>query len=97
LKHVTTTLLASAFGTSVADSAATSPTISLGYADCASCHLSPQGAGLLTAHGAAVEEARSLRVRENSAERHPARRPMLTPTVTNGGAARIAVSIDRSR
>ncbi len=91
MKHVTTTLLASAFGASVAESAATSPTISLGYADCASCHLSPQGAGLLTAHGAAVEEARRLCARENSAEPNPARRPMLTPTVTNGGAARIAV------
>ena len=90
MKHVTTTLPARAFGASVADSA-TSPTISLGYADRASCHLSPQGAGLLTAHGAAVEEARRLRASENSAEPNHARRPMLTPTVTNGGAARIAV------
>jgi hypothetical protein len=68
LKHFTTTLLASAFSASVADSA-----------------------GLLTFYGTAVDDTDSLRARENSAERHAARRPMLTPTVTNGGAARIAV------
>ena len=35
--------------------------IRLGYADCASCHLSPQGAGLLTAYGKGIDEAQSLR------------------------------------
>ncbi len=38
--------------------------IRLGYADCASCHLTPQGAGLLTAYGKAIDEAQSLRARE---------------------------------
>ena len=46
-------------------SAAASPTmIRLGYADCASCHLSPQGAGLLTTYGKGIDEAQSLRARE---------------------------------
>lgn len=38
--------------------------IRLGYAGCASCHLSPQGAGLLTAYGKGIDEAQSLRARE---------------------------------
>jgi hypothetical protein len=39
-----------------------SPTmIRLGYADCAACHVSPQGAGLLTTYGKGVDTAQSLR------------------------------------
>ncbi len=38
--------------------------IRLGYADRASSHLSPQGAGLLTAYGKAIDEAQSLQARE---------------------------------
>lgn len=50
--------------------------IRLGYADCASCHLSPQGAGLLTAYGKAVDEAQSLRAREIPPSDAPPRRLM---------------------
>ena len=54
--------------------------IRLGYADRASCHLSPQGAGLLTACGTAVDDAHSIKT------------PLLTRSVTNGAAVRIVVS-----
>ena len=48
-----------------AGTAVASPTmIRLGYRDCASCHLSPQGGGLLTPYGKGVDEAQSLRARE---------------------------------
>jgi hypothetical protein len=81
-----TTLLAIALA---ATSAAASPTmIRLGYADCASCHLSPQGAGLLTMYGKGIDEAQSLRAREIPPTDAPARRLMFdvrfvaTPQVT---------------
>ena len=35
--------------------------IRLGYSDCAACHISPQGAGLLTPYGKGVDVAQSLR------------------------------------
>jgi hypothetical protein len=42
-----------------------SPTmIRLGYSDCASCHISPQGGGMLTTYGKGVDEAQSLRHQE---------------------------------
>ena len=42
-----------------------SPTmIRLGYSDCASCHISPQGGGMLTTYGKGVDEAQSLRRQE---------------------------------
>jgi hypothetical protein len=42
-----------------------SPTmIRLGYSDCATCHVSPQGGGLLTSYGRGIDVAQSLRVRE---------------------------------
>ena len=45
--------------------AVASPTmIRLGYPDCASCHLSRQGGGLLTPYGKGIDEAQSLRARE---------------------------------
>src|SRR6185312_1283874 len=48
-----------------ADMARASPTmIRLGYSDCASCHLSPQGGGMLTTYGKGVDEAQSLRRQE---------------------------------
>jgi hypothetical protein len=38
-----------------------SPTmIRLGYTDCATCHISPQGGGLLTAYGKGIDAAQSL-------------------------------------
>jgi hypothetical protein len=38
--------------------------IRLGYSTCASCHISPQGSGLLTPYGKGIDEAQSLRARE---------------------------------
>jgi hypothetical protein len=35
--------------------------IRVGYADCAACHVSPQGAGLLTTYGKGIDTAQSLR------------------------------------
>jgi hypothetical protein len=35
--------------------------IRLGYADCAACHLSPQGGGPLNAYGRGIDQAQSLR------------------------------------
>jgi hypothetical protein len=46
-------------------SAIASPTmIRIGYSDCVTCHISPQGGGLLTTYGKGVDEAQSLRRRE---------------------------------
>jgi len=48
-----------------ASAARASPTmIRLGYSDCASCHISPQGGGMLTTYGKGVDEAQSLRRQE---------------------------------
>lgn len=45
-----------------ASSSFASPTmIRIGYSDCAACHVSPQGAGLLTTYGKGVDTAQSLR------------------------------------
>ncbi len=38
--------------------------IRLGYVNCAACHISPQGGGLLNAYGRAIDEAQSLRAAE---------------------------------
>lgn len=52
-----------------------SPTmIRLGYATCSSCHISPQGAGLLTDYGKGIDEAQSLRAREIVPSEGPPRR-----------------------
>ena len=51
--------------TAHATSARASPTmIRLGYSDCATCHVSPQGGGMLTTYGKGVDEAQSLRRQE---------------------------------
>jgi hypothetical protein len=48
-----------------AAAALASPTmIRLGYSDCATCHISPQGGGLLTTYGRGIDVAQSLRARE---------------------------------
>jgi len=48
-----------------AASAHASPTmVRLGYSDCSSCHISPQGGGMLTTYGKGVDEAQSLRRQE---------------------------------
>lgn len=46
----------------LAQSAAALPTmVRLGYADCAACHLSPQGGGPLNEYGRGIDQAQSLR------------------------------------
>ena len=63
---------AAALRAGVADA---SPTmIRLGYATCSSCHISPQGAGLLTDYGKGIDEAQSLRAREIVPSEAPPRR-----------------------
>ena len=49
---------------SVAPAHALPTMIRLGYPDCAACHISPQGGGLLNAYGRAFDEAQSLRAAE---------------------------------
>jgi hypothetical protein len=46
----------------IATTAVALPTmVRLGYADCAACHLSPQGGGPLNVYGKGIDEAQSLR------------------------------------
>jgi hypothetical protein len=47
-----------------APAAATPNMIRLGYPNCQSCHLSPQGGGLLTSYGEGIDLAQTLRPRE---------------------------------
>lgn len=60
------TLIRLAIGVSIALApaapAAALPTmVRLGYTGCASCHVSPQGAGILTEYGRGIDQAQSLR------------------------------------
>jgi hypothetical protein len=48
------------------DVSATPNMIRLGYPTCASCHLSPQGGGVLTTYGKGIDAAQSLRPEEIS-------------------------------
>ena len=48
--------------------------IRLGYPNCAACHVSPQGGGLLNSYGRAIDEAQSLR----SAEYRPSENRLVT-------------------
>jgi hypothetical protein len=38
--------------------------IRVGYVNCAACHVSPQGEGLLSAYGRGIDEAQTLRAGE---------------------------------
>jgi hypothetical protein len=55
----------------VAPAAATPNMIRLGYPNCASCHMSPQGAGLLTPYGTGIDLAQSLRPEESPDPERP--------------------------
>lgn len=54
-----------AFAALLPEAAFALPTmIRLGYGNCLSCHVTPQGAGLLNAYGRGIDEAQSLRAGE---------------------------------
>jgi hypothetical protein len=48
--------------------------IRLGYPNCAACHISPQGGGLLNAYGRGIDEAQSLK----AGEYNPSENPLFT-------------------
>jgi hypothetical protein len=58
--------------TIAASAAATPNMIRLGYPTCASCHLSPQGGGLLTDYGKGIDAAQTLRPEELQSSENPA-------------------------
>ncbi len=59
------TLLALALAWAAGRPASALPTmIRLGYPNCATCHITPQGGGLLNAYGRGIDEAQSLRAGE---------------------------------
>jgi len=51
--------------------------IRLGYNNCAACHLSPQGGGLLTPYGKGIDAAQSLRHGEDRIDAEQAQRRLL--------------------
>jgi hypothetical protein len=53
-------VLGAAIVTAAAPARALPTMIRLGYNDCASCHVSPQGGGLLTPYGHSIDKAQSL-------------------------------------
>jgi hypothetical protein len=76
--------------------------IRLGYPTCASCHVSPQGGGVLTRYGKGVDLAQTLRAEEpfdaetienddeHRSRSHVGNRIRLRLLVSNGGRAREA-------
>jgi hypothetical protein len=63
--HITRAAPAALFLSTIAMSAEATPNmIRLGYPTCASCHLSPQGGGLLTEYGKGIDAAQTLRPEE---------------------------------
>src|SRR3954451_20004766 len=63
--HTTRAAVAALLLSAIAGSAEATPNmIRLGYPNCASCHLSPQGGGLLTTYGKGIDAAQSLRPEE---------------------------------
>jgi len=72
-RYATTLLLPVCFLLHATPSFALPTMIRLGYADCATCHVSPQGGGLLTPYGKGVDTAQSLRAGELREEEQPRR------------------------
>src|SRR3954463_13247447 len=70
--HTTGAAVAALFLSAIAGSAEATPNmIRLGYPTCASCHLSPQGGGLLTKYGKGIDAAQTLRPVDLSSELGP--------------------------
>lgn len=71
--HITRAVVAALFLSAIAASAEATPNmIRLGYPTCASCHLSPQGGGLLTDYGKGIDAAQTLRPEELKSSENPA-------------------------
>ena len=68
--------------------------IRLGYSTCTSCHISPQGAGLLTPYGKGIDEAQSLRARELTGTDAP--EPRLAIDVRFVGASQATKMLEQS-
>ena len=69
---------------------ATPNMIRLGYTTCASCHLAPQGGGLLTPYGAGIDATQNLRPQDLAEEFDESARKWLAYDV------RISLSLDRT-
>src|SRR3954471_15425846 len=70
--HTTRVAVAALFLSTVATAAYATPNmIRLGYPTCASCHLSPQGGGLLTDYGKGIDAAQTLRPEEVKSSEDP--------------------------
>jgi len=70
--NITRAAIAAALLSTIAASAEATPNmIRLGYPTCASCHLSPQGGGLLTDYGKGIDAAQTLRPEEVKSPENP--------------------------
>ena len=70
--RMTRAAIAALLLSAIAASAEATPNmIRLGYPTCASCHLSPQGGGLLTDYGKGIDAAQSLRPEEVKSSEDP--------------------------
>ena len=69
---------------------ATPNMIRLGYMTCSSCHLSPQGGGLLTPYGKGIDAAQNLRPQDLADEFDDAQRKWLSYDL------RLSLSLDRT-
>src|SRR3954447_1937555 len=70
--HTTRAAIAALLLSAIAGSAEATPNmIRLGYPTCASCHLSPQGGGLLTNYGKGIDAAQTLRPEELKSSENP--------------------------
>lgn len=75
---------------SAGTAAATPNMIRLGYLTCSSCHLSPQGGGLLTPYGTGIDAAQNLRPQDLGEEFDESARKWLSYDV------RLSLSLDRA-
>ncbi len=86
----TVSLVAVLLVASAGTAAATPNMIRLGYATCSSCHLSPQGGGLLSPYGEGIDAAQNLRPQDLGEEFDESARRWLSYDV------RLSLSLDRT-